>query len=156
MTFDFNAPLAGVTLLQVVTFAIALLGAVLGLINTWVTLDKSRIKLRVRPAHAIPVGGAPMHIGLSITITNLSAFAVTVQEVGLLYRGTDRRGAIGNPILLDGGKWPRRLEPRSSISVYAQRPDSQEYRIKCAYATTECGVTQQGNSPALKQMARGE
>jgi hypothetical protein len=154
MTLDFNAPLAGVNLLQVVTLALALLGAALGLINTWASLDKSRIKLRVRPAHAIPVGGAPQHIGLSITITNLSAFPVTVNEVGLLLRGTNKRAAIVTPILADGGVWPRRLEARSSVTLYAERPSQGQNRITCAYATTECGVTRKGNSPALKQMSR--
>jgi hypothetical protein len=154
VNFDFNTPLAGVTLLQVSTIAIALVGAVLGVVNTWASVDKSRIKLRVRPAHAIPSGGAPQHIGMSITVTNLSAFAVTVDEVGLFYRGTVNRGAIITPILADDGKWPRRLEPRSSVTIYAQRPQPHTHSIKCAYARTECGVTQRGSSPALRQMSR--
>jgi hypothetical protein len=154
VTLDFNAPLAGVTILQVVTLAVALLGAVLGLVNTWASIDKSRIKLRVRPAHAIPFGGAPQHIGMSITVTNLSAFAVTVNEAGLLLRRTTERAPIFTPILTDGGSWPRRLEPRSSVTIFAQRPSQHQHRITYAYATTECGVTRKGSSPALKQMSR--
>ena len=156
VAFDLNATLAGVTVLQVITIAIAVVGAVLGVINTWASLDKSRVKLRVVPGHAIPYGGAPQHIGMSIDITNLSAFAVTVDEVGLLHHGTRNRSVIGNPILPDDGKWPRRLEPRSSITIYSQRPDLTSHRIKCAYARTQCGVIETGNSPALRQMARGE
>jgi len=30
----------------------------LGVINTWIGLDKSRVKLKVSPAPTIPVGGA--------------------------------------------------------------------------------------------------
>lgn len=154
VTLDFNTPLAGVTLLQVFTIAIATVGAVLGVVNTWASVDKSRMKLRVRPAHAIPYGGAPQHIGMSITVTNLSAFAVTINEVGILYRKAANRGAIITPILGDHGEWPRRLEPRSSVTIYAQRPEPNTRGIKCAYATTACGVTKKGSSPALRQMAR--
>ena len=144
-------------LVQAVTLAIAVLGAVLGVINTWHGLDKSRVKLRVRPAHAIPVGTAPANIAFSIEVTNVGAVAVTVCDVGVFYHGTDARGSIVQPLLADGGPWPRRLEPRSSVTVYGQRPESRpDNRIKCAYARTQCGVTETGTSPALKQIAHGE
>jgi len=145
-----------ITIIQGITLSIAVLGAVLGIINTWHALDRSRVKLKVRPAHAIPVGGADPELTFFIEVTNLSAFAVTVHDVGVFYHGTDRRGSFVRPVLIDGGPWPRRLEPRSSVTVYGQRPESSpEMRIKCAYAKTECGVTKTGSSPALKQIARG-
>jgi hypothetical protein len=146
-----------ITIIQAITLAIAVLGAALGVINTWHGLDKSRVKLKVRPAHAIPVGAANPNITFSIEVTNLSAFAVTVSDVGVIYHGTDVRGSIVSPIIIDGVGWPRRLEQRSSVSIYGQRPDSENGRsIKCAYARTQCGVTVTGNSPALKQIASGE
>jgi hypothetical protein len=145
-----------VTFFQALTLAIAFLGAVLGVINTWHGLDKSRVKLRVRPAHAIPYGAADPRIEMSIEITNLSSFAITVREVGLFYKHTKARGAFPNPILFDGGSWPRRLEPRSSVMICARRPAGSPGPIKCAYARTECGVTQTGNSPALRQISREE
>jgi len=138
-----------------ITFAIAVLGAALGIINTWHNLDKNRIKLVVRPKHAIPVGGMDSKLAFCIEVTNLSAFSVTVCDVGVLYKSTDERGCIAQPILADGGKWPRRLEPRSSVTAYSQKPKSANgYVIKCAYAKTECGHTETGNSPALKQLAK--
>jgi hypothetical protein len=76
-----------VRIVEGVTLSIAVLGAVLGVINTWRAIDSSRVKLKVLPRHAIPVGGAPSHIGFCIAVTNLSAFPVTVNEVGVLYRG---------------------------------------------------------------------
>lgn len=145
-----------ITLVQAATLAIAVLGAVLGVINTWHGLDRSRVKLRVIPAHAIPVGGADHSLTFCIEVTNLSAFPVTVYDVGVFYRGTDDRGSIVQPVLLDSGSWPRRLEPRSSVTVYGQRPNAPPgHPIKCAYARTQCGVTKTGKSPALKQIARG-
>ena len=146
-----------ITIVQAVTLSLAVLGAVLGLINTWHGLDKSRVKLKVLPAHSIPVGAANPALSFCIEVTNLSAFAVTVHDVGVFYYGTKQRGSYVQPVLIDGGPWPRRLEPRSSVTVYGTRPESSaDHRIKCAYARTECGVTKTGTSPALKQLARGE
>jgi hypothetical protein len=145
------------SIIEAITLAIAVLGAVLGLINTWQALDKDRIKLLVRPKHAIPVGGVDPRLTFCIEITNRSSFAVTVAEAGVLYFGTESRGALIRPILADGGSWPRRLEPRSAVTVYAQNPaDGSQHRIRCAYAKTECGVMKRGSSPALRQIARGE
>ncbi len=145
------------TIVQAMTLAIALLGAVLGVINTWHAIDKSRVKLRVRPKQAIPVGAADPDLTFCIEITNLSAFAVTVYETGVFYKGTDRRGAYVQPILIDGKGWPRRLEPRSSVTVYGQPPSTMPgHPLKCSYATTECGVTSTGTSPAFKQLAKNQ
>jgi hypothetical protein len=146
--------MGNITIIQGITLSIAVLGAVLGIINTWQALDRSRVKLKVLPAHAIPVGGVDPRLTFCIEVTNLSAFAVTVHDVGVFYCGTDRRGSFVHPVLMDGGAWPRRLEPRSSVTVYGQRPESfPNQRIRCAYARTECGVTKTGSSPALEQIA---
>lgn len=142
--------------MEIITFAIAVVGAVLGVISTWHSLDRSRLKLKVVPGHAIPVGSAPSDINFSIEITNLSDFAVTIREAGLLFRGGDKRGALINPIIADGGPWPRRLESRSSVNLYGKIDEGTIKKdIRCAYATTECGFTKKGHSPALKQLIRG-
>ena len=130
--------------------------AVLGLVNTWHSLDRTRVKLQVRPKHAIPVGAADLRLTFCIEVTNLSSFAITVEEVGVLFNGTDSRGAYVQPVLLDGGPWPRRLEPRTSVTVYGEPPSGsqQGHSLKCAYARTACGVLARGTSPAFKQLAR--
>jgi hypothetical protein len=144
------------SIVEAVTFAIAILGAALGIINTWHGLDKSRVKLRVIPKHVIPLGDNDQNLTFCIEVTNLSSFAVTVDDVGVFYKDTDKRGSITHPVFADGGKWPRRLDPRSSVTIYAQSPKSKSvhHAIKCAYARTECGVTKTGNSPALKQISQ--
>jgi hypothetical protein len=143
-------------LVQAVTLSVAAVGAVLGIINTWQGLDKSRLKLKVTPKHAIPVGNADTRLTFCIEVTNLSAFPVTVSDVGVFYAGTNERGSIVQPFLADGGSWPRRLEPRSSLTVYSQKPISTaERKIRCAYARTDCGSTKTGTSPALRQIANG-
>jgi hypothetical protein len=139
---------------QAVTLAIAVLGAVLGLINTWHAIDKKRVKIHVRPKHAVPIGAADPRLTFCIEIINLSEFAITVDEAGVFYTGTDRRGAYAPPVIIDGKPWPRRLEARSSVTIYGQPPTLPSgHRLKCAYARTECGVTRTGTSPAFKQLA---
>lgn len=144
------------SIVESITLAIAVVGAVLGLFNTWQSIDKQRVKIRVRPKHAIPVGTADPGITFCIEITNLSEFAVTISEAGVFFRGTEARGAYTQPILLDGKPWPRRLEPRSSVTVYGQPPQPKPgHPLRCAYARTECGVTRTGTSPAFKQLVAG-
>jgi hypothetical protein len=140
---------------EAITFAIAVLGASLGVINTWVGLSKERVKLSVTPKHAIPVGGAPEHLQFCVEVVNLSAFPVTISEVGVFYGGTSKRSVIPNPVTSDGGSFPRRLEPRSAVTLYSERPRSivDGNKMKCVFAKTDCGVVQKGNSPAFKQMA---
>lgn len=143
-----------ITVFQAVTLAIAAVGAVLGIINTWRAVDQNRVKLKVVPAHAIPYGDAPQNIRFCVQVTNLSQFAVTLDDAGVFFRGTNKRGSIVNPVFIDNGTWPRRLEPRSSVSIYSKIPTSNTgHKIKCAFARTQCGRTETGVSPALREMA---
>ena len=138
-----------------ITLAIAVLGAVLGIINTWRSIDASRVKIKVLPAHALAVGGANPAIKFSIAVTNLSTFPVTVDNVGFLYEGTENKAVLVDYQLDQGGTLPVRLEPRTSVSVYCGKPEPMSgHPIKCAFATTACGITCTGSSPALRQVAR--
>ena len=137
-----------------IALALAIFAALLSILNTWHALDRSRLNLKITPAHAFPLGAVDPSINFSIEVTNLSEFAVTIQEVGILYEGTKKPGTLLSPILLDGGTWPRRLESRTAVSVYAQAPlPNGGPRIRCVYARTACGQIITGNSPALQQIA---
>jgi hypothetical protein len=130
-----------ITPFPAVTLAVALLGAALGIISTLHTLDKSRVKLRIIPAHAIPVGAMNPNLCFCIEVTNLSAFAVTLCEASLFHRGTRQRSILPNPVILDGGSWPRRLESRSSVALYGALPESPPGgRIRCAYARASASI----------------
>ena len=144
------------TLIDGVTLSIALLGAVLGVMNTWLSINRDRVKLKVVPKQAIPLGHMlDRAVTLCIEVTNYSTFPITINEMGLLYHGTSNRGAIVNPIIIDGGVFPRKLEPRTSFTAYTL-PDTlycnNGHFVKCAYAKTDCGITKKGTSGALEEM----
>ncbi len=142
---------------EAVTLGVALLGAALGVMNTWQSLSASRVKLRVRPAFAIGVPhGQSM---FSIEVVNLSNFPITISEVGFTMDGNSLkrpRAAVVQPILIDGLPWPRRLEPREAVSVYMDPSHMIESsaRIGRAYARTACGEARFGSSEALEQIRR--
>ena len=147
---------------EAVTLTIAVAGAVLGLVgtvlsilNTWRTFDRDKVKLRVVPKHAFPVGGIDNRPRVSIDVTNLSTFPVTVSQIGFLFHDTTNRGVLVQPFMPDGGSFPRRLEPRTSFSVLCDPMEHLEpdfASVRCVYAQTDCGATIEGNSPALRQL----
>jgi hypothetical protein len=147
---------------EAVTLTIAVAGAVLGLVgtvlsilNTWRAFDRDKVKLRVIPKHAFPIGGIDSRPRVSIDVTNLSTFPVTVSQIGFLFHDTTNRGMLLQPFMPDGGAFPRRLEPRTSFSVLCEPTEhlKPEFAsVRCVFAQTDCGVTIKGNSPALEQL----
>lgn len=67
--------------MQYFTFSAAMIGAILGIINIWKSIDRDKIKLKVIPKHAIPVGSADPSIIGSIEVINLSLFTITLSEL---------------------------------------------------------------------------
>jgi len=135
-----------------VTLGIALVGAVLGVINTVHSLNRDRIILRVIPQWMI----MPNALLLGVEIVNLSYIAVGIEETGfsLSKRKRGERIPFMNPVVLDGGAFQRVLQPRSSMTVFVpqQIPISEEFKnVKCAYVRTSCGLIFRGSSRALKQ-----
>jgi hypothetical protein len=139
------------------TLGIALIGAVLGIVNMWRSISRDKPKIKVIPKRAIPVGGFDERIDFCIEAVNLGTVAVTVSELGLFHQGSAYRSSLTiTPIIIDGGTWPRRLEPRTSVTVYGRSDsiNSSQHPIRCAYAMTDCGLTFEGSSDALEGMAR--
>lgn len=162
------------TILQIATLCTAIIGAALGIMNTWHRFSKERVRLRVvpklgwrvgrtgilaadRPAAAAedPTGGRP-HDRLCIEVINLSAFPVTVCDVG--FGRVDRsRFAAVRPELSHGKAWPVRLEARESFVAYLL-PNAKlsEGALKWAraYASTDCGTSSYGSSPIFREYCR--
>jgi hypothetical protein len=133
------------------TIGTAVLGAVLGVMNTWHAMNQKRVNLRVKPSYALDPSGQP--IGFSIEVTNLSAFPVTIAEVGLTLP-KKQRFVIKQPEFIDHGSWPRKLDTRESVSAYFTFDNLVGFggKLQKAYVRTACGEFRYGTSPALRQL----
>ena len=146
-------------------------GMILGIINTWHQISKNRVRLKVIPKIAFDIDanntltvdrhnksvsdrvskGVPFR--LCVEVTNLSAFPLTISDVGF---GNIKklRQYIFQPELTPGKTWPARLDSRESVVAYAKigmRLDPKVMNKALAYAKTDCGVTCYGTSPIFKE-----
>ena len=140
--------------MEMITLAIAIGGLVLGVRSEVRASRHDKVKLRVIPKFAFPVGPMPdTNPCLAFEIINEGFMPVTVSEVGFLFHGSNQRGAISSPILADEEKWPVRLEPHSSITIYtasSELANSNLRAVKSAYVMTASDLVFRGTSPALK------
>jgi len=121
--------------------SVALVGAVLGVMNTWNAMDQRRVRLRVYPKVAVPVmdGEFGRTMGC-IEVINLGAFPVSIQEVGFTIRRNSRKGdrlTIVQPFTNDHKPLARRLESRQSVTAYFEL-DARFQRAKSSYVLTDC------------------
>jgi hypothetical protein len=139
-----------------ITLAIAVLGAGLGIINTWHSLRSARVRIRVIPKWALTADWT----GLSIDVVNLSNFPVTITEVGFtLERGLSRlprRVPIPSSAVMQGPTLPVLLQPREALDIVFSCEWVGSLQIHEAYALTASGEIARGRSGALRQFcARG-
>lgn len=87
-----------------ITTALAVVGAVLGVLNFWRAMANDRVKLRVR-FDAGHRDGA-----FVIRVVNLSSFAVSVVDAGFVDGDYDHDSLTNDPILHN--PFPRRIEAR--------------------------------------------
>lgn len=135
------------TILLAVTASI---GAVLGIINTLHNLSLKRVRIKVRPAFSITVPNGDYFF--SIEVINLSAFPMTVAEVG--FTGNGGQYPIMNQLPFNPVALPKRLDPRESISILFDPSGLLGKEIGKAYVRTSCGEVIKGTSPALKQFRK--
>jgi len=141
-----------------ITLAVAVLGAVLGLINTWRAMSQDRLRLRVVPKMAFAVGPwIDERVRPCIEIVNMSTFPVTIRDAGFVLKEGEKRMVPTTHAFLDGSSLPKRLESRSACTVYFA-PDSLDHpdfqSIRCAFARTDCGHEARGKSGALRSLTR--
>jgi len=138
---------------EAITLAIAVLGAVLGVINTWRAIDRDRIKIRVCPIWSFINLAGNMQTRFGVEITNLSSVPITVSQVGFLLSGDKEKQFVFMPECVDGGTFPRRMEPRTAMSALMTigSEDNPTFgHVSCAFVTTACGKRITGTSPALR------
>jgi hypothetical protein len=137
-----------------ITLAIATLGAILGLYNSWNAYQVRKVRLRVIPKWSIGDGFS----GMGIEVINLSAFLITIYEVGLTIgksRGPlPKRLPIPIGNVVQGGNLPVRLDRREVYSIIYSVDGLAKYDIRKAYALTASGEIALGSSGALRQFIK--
>lgn len=101
-------------MLEYLVPALAVVGAALGILNTWQNFRRDCVRIKITPTiHCDPKHGH----ALSVTVTNLSAFAVTITEIGVSMHKRD--GLIQSILFrpLDGRQFPHRLEARAEVKT---------------------------------------
>lgn len=143
-------------LINLITFGIAVVGAILGIINTVYAIDKDRVKLKVRPVFGVTTGAPHLkeeYIG--IEIINLSTFPISISQAGFMLGRTKQRAAILRPLTTQGVIYlPYKLPSREKITLYADYDYvvNDPMLIKCAYCETDCARLVKGKSKLLKQI----
>lgn len=140
------------------TMVTAIIGAGLGVWNFAQSLWQRRVRLKVVPKLSVRAGrgvlssskdslrgGSP-----TIEVINLSAFPITIAEVGLSLLGTASRFVIPATDL------PKRLEPRESIDISATECVGFPKTARRAYATTQCNHTRYGDSIVLREHRKSQ
>ena len=140
------------------TIGCAVLGATLGIINTFVGLNQRRVNLRVTPNLYVRFENGTYSTkkdllpdgSLAIEVINLSGFPLTIVEAGFTLKGETRRMACGKNFTFDNKPWPRRLDSRESVTVYFPH-ETFPKNLNKAYVKTDCATMRYGDSPALKK-----
>jgi hypothetical protein len=161
-----------------ITFSIAVLGAVLGLLNAWRSLIKDQIRVKITPKLYVPIKGQALTIShldqavvahdprwqtvydntkhLCFEIINLSYLPITISEVGFITNSKISRIVMLKHYCSGNIKLPQRLEPRSSLLIFGSEilGDDQIITIRRGYCETDCGRRFFGRSPALSDLIK--
>lgn len=127
------------TTVQVITTALAVLGAVLGLYNAWRNWIQDRVRIKVSVSHVELATGEP---GFSVAVVNLSNFPVTITHLGFDRIDGRLHMQIVRPMFIHGEQLPIRLAPRAAATALVQMSALQKEQlvsIRRAYVSTACG-----------------
>jgi hypothetical protein len=139
--------------METVNLILGAVGSALGILSAWYLVLDNRVRLGVGMSRRfiVQVGGGAELRRIAFSVVNLSKFPVTIVGVG--GRRKDGATAIVIPELLDGGPWPRRLEPREAFSAFVR--DNERSAISLfggiwPSASTACGITRFGKLTRLE------
>lgn len=137
--------------LQGTTLGVAVLGAVLGVLNTWRMFRQDRVRLRVEPQIAAIRNRS---LRLCVEVTNLSNFEVTIAQVAFLLHGRKVRVAVGCEALgVSHGGQEARLSPRASHTFFvpaSAAEDDDLASLSAVQVRTACGHFAKASNGALR------
>lgn len=155
-------------IIKYITIIIAVIGAVLGVLNTWQNYRKEQIKLIVNPSninvHYMNSNEMVDELKIGIEVVNISSFPVTLVQLGFakFYRFTNKlKGSKSIPLHFknfENKKLPHRLDSLDSVTFYLDK----EYLVrkdlfendKYAFAQIASGKFFKGTSKSFKLFLR--
>lgn len=139
-------------IIESITLALAVLGAVLGCLNTWqaFTRDRVRLSISIRQVELMPAG-VPT---LCITVQNRGMQPVTITAIGMTTGKLD--GQIVHPFA-GNERLPHRLESRTAL-LWTADPAATEVAVRRkftkVYANTACGERVTGGRRFMRSLLR--
>lgn len=134
---------------EVTTLGIAVLGATLGVLNTWRTFNQDRVRIRVAAMYCLIGDGREC---LGIEVVNLSSFPVTITGIGCTMAGGKKRLWLHPDLLSTGDTLPKRLEPRTGFTALAGPGATEHLEFRGArkpFVATACGLKINGSAKGL-------
>jgi hypothetical protein len=134
-----------------VSMALGAAGTLVTVLTYQNTIKRQKVKLTVTPApgKTYPQGDPCV----CVEVVNLSAFPITITDIGLNRRDSSRYSySFLGVALTNGQRLPHRLESREAISAVFPATVVDINMATNAFATTSCGHRQEGDSPAWKQL----
>ena len=129
---------------DILVIGIAAVALILSLINTWHTMWRDKIKLRMHTVEVFDsTTGKKMSKILAVNIVNLSYIAVTIDRVELFIEGANNKEEILSFSEVSK-QLPKRLEPRSNEIVKfvgVKNPNPLTKKATHVVAKTACGYT---------------
>lgn len=142
---------------QDTTLVIATVGAITGMVGTIVgivallrQIDRDRVRLRIGARWAI-TSDSPGTRLISISVTNLSTFPVTLSEVGVLCDNGRQR--VIDPHAL--AQLPKRIEARTAVSILLSPQFLRNAMCRTAtyaFARTDCGEWFQSRGDCISKI----
>lgn len=138
-----------------ITFAIAVLGAVLGLLNFYRAVVRDRVNIRIRPSlYIMAPPGRDQFSGLCVEVVNLGFIPVTISNAYFqmkdesLLADRDIRTSLGVQ------KIPVRLDSRESTTFFFSPQLNTEMALlnaKCVLVKTACGINLKNSNTEFKK-----
>jgi len=138
----------------IVTLIIAIIGAGLGIINTWRSYSKDRVKIRVEARGSILADAyGQLQHRLCVEVVNLSFMPVTISQISFTLHGDKKNVFSFFPEFYDGkGGLPRTLEARNSFTAFVPvtvHRDEIVDRLDAPFIKTACGKRFKGGGMAI-------
>lgn len=129
-------------MVQTITTALAVLGAVLGVMNAWRNWVHDRVAVRVILGNVLSTDGAWY---VAVTVRNLSRFPVTITSASICLPDKRHTPVVFFPgCVMQPSEIPIRLESRTTFTVLipaAAVPEEYRDPFCFARAGTACGLT---------------